>query len=288
MLTVCAGAAEHELFVRLASRTSCSRTSTSRPAIMALGPFAWSQDATNLSFEDEVVRLRVRRRRPHHTSAPHGAVLEMYRVARRGIIVVESRDSVLMRAANRLGFAAEHEVAAVIDNAFLSGGLNNTEVPNYVYRWTEAEFTKTVRSFNPIGPPHFPLLLRAQPALEARPAGLGRVQPGRRPEKHRLVEEYERAKEAAGARRRRRLGASGGVVISRKGGRGRRHRPGRRRLPVGAARSSARRRSAGARGRRRRRSSRPDRSARRRRRATTRSRRSAAPPGSLRCRRNHS
>jgi SAM-dependent methyltransferase len=115
-------------------------------------PFAWSrQDATNLSFQDEAFDLAFVADGLHHTAAPHRAVLEMYRVARRGIIVVESRDNLLIRTANRLGFSAEYEVAAVIGNGCVSGGLNNTDVPNYVYRWTEAEFMKTIRSFNPIG-----------------------------------------------------------------------------------------------------------------------------------------
>jgi hypothetical protein len=78
-------------------------------------------------------------------------MLEMYRVARRGIIVIESRDGALMRFASRLGFSSEYEVEAVVDNDFRSGGLNNTEIPNYVYRWTESEFTKTIRSFDPLG-----------------------------------------------------------------------------------------------------------------------------------------
>jgi SAM-dependent methyltransferase len=152
ILTVCAGAAEHELFVRLGLTNAVISNVDEQLAEDRFAPLSWSrQDATNLSFEEASFDFAFVADGLHHTSAPHRAVLELYRVARRGIIVVESRDSLVMRAANRLGFVAEHEVVAVINNAFVSGGLNNTEVPNYVYRWTEAEFSKTIRSFNPIG-----------------------------------------------------------------------------------------------------------------------------------------
>jgi hypothetical protein len=91
----------------------------------------------------------------HHCSRPHAALLEMYRVCKKGIIVVESRDNLLMRLATRLGIADEYEVRAVRTNGGHSGGVDNTSVPNYVFRWTERELKKTLRSFDPSGPQAF-------------------------------------------------------------------------------------------------------------------------------------
>lgn len=72
----------------------------------------------------------------HHCAVPHQALAEMMREARRGVLVMENRDSALMRLAVRLGWAAEYELAAVAGNAFQHGGWRNTAVPNFVYRWT--------------------------------------------------------------------------------------------------------------------------------------------------------
>jgi hypothetical protein len=85
----------------------------------------------------------------HHCSSPHRALLEMYRVSRDAIIVIESRDSVLMRVAEALGLTQRYEVEAVIGNNFTSGGVDNTVIPNFVYRWTEREFQKTINCFDP-------------------------------------------------------------------------------------------------------------------------------------------
>ena len=73
----------------------------------------------------------------------------MYRVARRGILIIEARESFLMKLALRLGFAEEYEVCNVVTEGLEFGGVRNTLVPNYVYRWTEREVTKTIASYAP-------------------------------------------------------------------------------------------------------------------------------------------
>jgi SAM-dependent methyltransferase len=152
ILAVCAGAAERDLFVRLGLTNTVISNLDERMTREQFLPLDWRfEDATNLTFEDESFDFAFVADGLHHTSTPHRAMLEMYRVARRGIIVIESRDAALMRFASRLGFSSEYEVEAVVDNDFRTGGVNNTEIPNYVYRWTESEFTKTIRSFDPIG-----------------------------------------------------------------------------------------------------------------------------------------
>jgi hypothetical protein len=72
----------------------------------------------------------------------------MYRVAKNGVLIIESNDSLLMRLACKLNFAEEFEVSSISsDNK--TGGLLDTGIPNYVYRWTEREFVKTIKSYDP-------------------------------------------------------------------------------------------------------------------------------------------
>lgn len=85
----------------------------------------------------------------HHCSRPHEALHEMYRLARKTVIFVENQDSLMMRAATRVGVVAWHELPAVIDGEYKSGGVDGTGVPNFVYRWTRREVRKVVASFDP-------------------------------------------------------------------------------------------------------------------------------------------
>src|SRR5581483_3958776 len=73
-----------------------------------------------------------------------------YRVARRGLLAIESRDSLLMRLATRLGASDEYELTAVLAHGFVSGGVRNSPIPNYVYRWTEREVEKTIAANAPV------------------------------------------------------------------------------------------------------------------------------------------
>ncbi len=114
----------------------------------------WSyQDAQALSFDDRSFDWVFVSEGLHHCRSPHRALGEMYRVCRTGIVAIEARYSLLMRLAVRLGMADTYELAAVIDQGYRTGGLDNTSVPNHVYRWTEAEVIKTLRSFDPTGEP---------------------------------------------------------------------------------------------------------------------------------------
>ena len=64
------------------------------------------------------------------------AILELYRVCFEGALIVEANVSLLSRLACKLGFSEEYELSAIQKN-IISGGVDNTNVPNYVYRWTE-------------------------------------------------------------------------------------------------------------------------------------------------------
>jgi len=107
------------------------------------------QDAEALTYPDDSFDVAVISAALHHCASPHRALLELYRVARRGLVAFEARDSALMRLALRLHVVDEYELTAVADNGFASGGVRNTAVPNYVYRWTEREVEKTIASAAP-------------------------------------------------------------------------------------------------------------------------------------------
>lgn len=85
----------------------------------------------------------------HHCSRPHEALHEMYRIAGKTVLMVENQDSLMMRLATRAGVVGWHELPAVIDGGYTSGGVDGTGVPNFVYRWTRRELRKAVASFDP-------------------------------------------------------------------------------------------------------------------------------------------
>jgi SAM-dependent methyltransferase len=106
------------------------------------------QDAENLSYPDGTFDLVVVHAGLHHCRSPHRALLEMYRVARKCALAFEARDSLFMRIAVRFGFTVDHELEAVSGD-FISGGVANGPVPNFVYRWTEREVRNTIASYDP-------------------------------------------------------------------------------------------------------------------------------------------
>ena len=116
----------------------------------AFAPFRWErQDAESLTYEDGSFDVAIVAAGLHHCRSPHRALLELYRVARVAVIAIESRDSALMRVAVRLGAVDEYELGAVAAHGLRAGGVANTAVPNYVYRWTEREVEKTIASYAP-------------------------------------------------------------------------------------------------------------------------------------------
>jgi SAM-dependent methyltransferase len=152
IVAVCAGVREREVFLRCGFQDVTITNIDDIDSSDRFPPFNWSyQDAQDLNYDDDSFDFAFVTDGLHHCSSPHRAMLEMYRVARRGIIVIESRNSLLMRLANRFGLSPEYEVEAVVGSEFKSGGVDNTDIPNYIYRWTESDFEKTIRSFNPMG-----------------------------------------------------------------------------------------------------------------------------------------
>ena len=97
----------------------------------------------NNSYDYVVVHASI-----HHTSRPHNILLEMYRIAKHGILIVESNDSFIMRLSVKLNFSEDFEKSALNENTYV-GGVDGSNIPNYVYRWTEREIKKLFYSYQP-------------------------------------------------------------------------------------------------------------------------------------------
>ena len=54
-----------------------------------------------------------------------------------------------MRLFERFGLTQTYENASVYFNNCKYGGVNNSDIPNYIYRWTEREIEKTIQSYSP-------------------------------------------------------------------------------------------------------------------------------------------
>jgi SAM-dependent methyltransferase len=175
-LVVAGGAADRDV---LAAGGLCDVTISNldeRMAPDAYAPFAWSfQDAEDLRFADRSFDVCVVHQGLHHCRSPHRGLLEMYRVARRGVLVFEPQDTLLTRLGVRLGVGQRYELAAVADNDLRWGGVQNTDVPNFVYRWTERDIRKTLASFDPTGQPHVRCVYDFRVPGEAAAATRGRA-----------------------------------------------------------------------------------------------------------------
>jgi SAM-dependent methyltransferase len=119
-------------------------------------PLAWAfQDVEQLTFSDNEFDFAIVHNGLHHCHSPHKGLLELYRVARKGILVFEPRDTVLVRLGIRVNLGQRYEVASVSHNGLDAGGVGNSQVPNFIYRWTEREVQKTIVSYAPYGEPRF-------------------------------------------------------------------------------------------------------------------------------------
>ena len=108
----------------------------------------FKSDLRNLAFKDKSFEYAITNATIHHIDLPHKAITELYRVAIKGVLVIESTDSLIMRLATKIKLAEEFEVSSINEDKN-TGGLLDTAVPNYVYRWTEKEILKLLKSFDP-------------------------------------------------------------------------------------------------------------------------------------------
>ena len=112
-------------------------------------------DVENLAYPDGSFDAVIVHSGLHHCASPHRGLLEMYRVAKRCVILFEPADNLVTRFGRKLGIGQTYEFAAVQDNRLECGGWRNTSVPNWVYRFTPSEIRQTINCAVPFGPHHF-------------------------------------------------------------------------------------------------------------------------------------
>ena len=150
ILVLAAGKNDFSVFSKLRFKNITFSNIDERIDPNLFSPFKWSrQNAESLTFEDNKFDYVVEHEGLHHCFSPHKALMEMYRVSKKGIICIESSDNFLMKICVKLKLASQYELDAVIDNEFLYGGVANTQIPNFVYRWTENEIKKTINCYAP-------------------------------------------------------------------------------------------------------------------------------------------
>ena len=108
-------------------------------------------DINNINMQDKSYDYVVAHACIHHCSKPHAGILELYRVSKNGVLVIESRDSLLMKIMIYFKIAEEYEFSAITKDAEFGdyGGVDNSNIPNHVYRWTEREIKKLIKSYDP-------------------------------------------------------------------------------------------------------------------------------------------
>lgn len=106
-------------------------------------------DAEQLDLPDDSFDLVFASEVLHHCSSPHRALCEMLRVGRRYVLFMEPNDSLAMALLVKMGFSFPYELPAVIDHDYRSGGVRDSHIPNFLYRWNGHEVFKTVSSYIP-------------------------------------------------------------------------------------------------------------------------------------------
>jgi ubiquinone/menaquinone biosynthesis C-methylase UbiE len=150
VLIVGGGETDYKVFRSLGFTNVVISNLDSRLVGDEFAPYQWSfQKAEELNYDEQVFDFVVVHAALHHCESPHRALLEMYRVAKLGVIAFESRDSFLMKLLEIVGLTPSYEHLAVYCNNGKFGGVNNTEIPNYIYRWTEREVEKTIHTYAP-------------------------------------------------------------------------------------------------------------------------------------------
>jgi len=113
-------------------------------------PYQYSyQNAEDLSYGDDAFDWVIVHAGLHHCYRPHRALLEMLRVGKKGAIVFEARDSSIMRIGKKYNLVPTYEIEAVIGNDLKYGGVANSSIPNYIYRWKEREIESILNAYFP-------------------------------------------------------------------------------------------------------------------------------------------
>jgi SAM-dependent methyltransferase len=150
ILVVCGGKVDADVLKRYGFRDVVVSNVDSRPNRVDFVPYEWCyQDAEHLTYEDGSFDFCLVHSGLHHCYSPHRALIEMYRVARKGLLLFEPYDNLVTRFGVRLKVGQEYEHASTFCNALHHGGVGNTDIPNFVYRFTQQEIIKTINCYAP-------------------------------------------------------------------------------------------------------------------------------------------
>lgn len=150
ILVVCGGKIDKDVLQRAGFQHVVISNVDPRPSREEFSPFDWChQDAERLTFDDGSFDFCMVHSGLHHCYAPHRALLEMYRVARTGLLLFEPYDNLTTRLGVRFNIGQEYEHSSVFNNDHEHGGVGNSSIPNYIYRWTEQEIVKTINCYAP-------------------------------------------------------------------------------------------------------------------------------------------
>jgi ubiquinone/menaquinone biosynthesis C-methylase UbiE len=106
-------------------------------------------DLENLPFPDNSYDVVLAHEVLHHCRSPHRALLEMLRVCRKHVILMEPNDSLTMRVLIKLRFSFPYELPAVTSNNYEKGGVQNSNIPNYIYRWNKRSVYQAAAAYLP-------------------------------------------------------------------------------------------------------------------------------------------
>jgi SAM-dependent methyltransferase len=150
ILVTAAGALDKETFHKNGFHNVLITNIDKDKGVLDYTPYKWEyQDLENLTYPDDAFDWVFVHAGLHHCSSPHRGLCEMLRVAKKGIGVFEARDSILNKLATSIGLVPKYELEPCVLSDGKNGGLRNTDVPNFIYRWTEIEAIKIVNSYLP-------------------------------------------------------------------------------------------------------------------------------------------
>jgi SAM-dependent methyltransferase len=150
VLVLCGGKVDADVLKQNGFRDVVISNVDSRPNREDFLPYEWCyQDAEHLAYENASFDLCLVHSGLHHCHSPHRALVEMYRVARKAILLFEPYDNLMTRIGVRLNVGQEYEHAGVFCNGLHHGGVGDSDIPNFVYRFTEQEIIKTINCYAP-------------------------------------------------------------------------------------------------------------------------------------------